>query len=511
MYALYARQSKDKKDSISIESQFEFCMREVPLKAQVKKYEDRGFSGKNTVRPGFQKMMEDIRNGLIKKVVVYRLDRMSRSILDFARIVEEFNKYDVEFISTTEKFDTATPMGKAMLSIVMVFAQLERETIQQRITDNYYERGKKGMFLGGNVPFGFKLKLTKIDGIKTNKLIPNENIQHVIEMYRKYACSKASLGEITSDLNARGITTIFNNSWDSGKISRLLRNPVYVRADIHVYNYYKNKGCIIHNDIEEFDGTKGIYLYGKNASNSYKYLDLEGYHVVLAPHEGVIDSDIFLNCQRKLDNNKQIKNTGKSKHTWLSGLVKCKKCGYAMTVNQASLSPKNNTYTIYLRCSGRAIRRVCDANSVRVKIVEDYVKNKIFNHIKDFNNKLKEEHSQDNKKTKELQTLIIAKETEIENLIDNLAKAKGAAMKYINQRIETLDNELIELRERLINMQAKSLNTETVVDLNRVIELWDEFDLEDKKEICNELIDKILLEKTGDSLDDIDVEIVWND
>src|SRR5690606_16631029 len=100
--------------------------------------------------------------------------------------------------------------------------------------------------------------------------------------------------------------------------------------------------------------------------------------------------------------------------------------------------------------------------------VEDYVKNKIFNHIKDFNNKLKEEHSQDNKKTKELQTLIIAKETEIENLIDNLAKAKGAAMKYINQRIETLDNELIELRERLINMQAKSLNTETVVDLNRV-------------------------------------------
>ena len=78
-------------------------------------------------------------------MVIYRLDRMSRSLLDFAKLMELFQKYDVKFLSTQEKFDTTTPMGNAMLSITMVFAQLERETLQCRIRDNYYARGKKGI------------------------------------------------------------------------------------------------------------------------------------------------------------------------------------------------------------------------------------------------------------------------------------------------------------------------------------------------------------------------------
>lgn len=506
MYALYARQSRDKKDSISIESQFEFCMREVPLKTQVKKYEDRGFSGKNTDRPGFQQMMADIRNGLIKKVVVYRLDRMSRSILDFARIIEEFNRYGVEFISTTEKFDTSTPIGKAMLSIVMVFAQLERETIQQRITDNYYERGKKGMFLGGNVPFGFELQRTKIDGVKTNKLVPTEDIQHVIDMYQKYAHSNYSLGAISDHLNQSGVKTSLGNHWDSAKISRLLRNPVYVKADVSIYNYFKNKRCIIHNDIDEFNGERGIYLYGKSIDNTTKFSNLEGYHVVIAPHEGVIDSSIWLACQKKLDANRQIKNKGTSQHSWLSGLVKCGKCGYAMSVNKAILSPKKNIYATYFRCSGRVLRKVCDAESIRVDEVESRVTKEIFDFIKILNNTIKEEDSKNNPKVNELQIAIANKETEIENLIDNLAKAKGAAMKYINQRIEQLDKELLELREELVSCSAKSINSERVVELNSIMEHWDAFDLEAKKAICRRWIEQITVEKIGE---EISTHIDW--
>lgn len=96
-----------------------------------KAYTDKGYSGKNTDRPKFQQLMADIQRGLIKKVVVYKLDRISRSILDFATMMEEFQKYNVEFVSSTEKFDTSTPMGRAMLNICIVFAQLERETIQK--------------------------------------------------------------------------------------------------------------------------------------------------------------------------------------------------------------------------------------------------------------------------------------------------------------------------------------------------------------------------------------------
>ena len=139
--AIYARQSVDKKDSISIESQIEFC-----------KYELKGGNCKNTDRPKFQELVRDIKRGLIAKVVVYKLDRISRSILDFANMMELFQQYNVEFVSSTEKFDTSTPMGRAMLNICIVFAQLERETIQKRVQDAWYSRCQRGFKMGGKTP-----------------------------------------------------------------------------------------------------------------------------------------------------------------------------------------------------------------------------------------------------------------------------------------------------------------------------------------------------------------------
>ena len=114
--AIYARQSVDKKDSISIESQIGFCKYELKG-GNCKEYKDKGYSGKNTERPQFQQLMQDIESGLVRKVVVYKLDRISRSILDFAKMMDFFQKYEVEFVSSTEKFDTSTPMGRAMLNI----------------------------------------------------------------------------------------------------------------------------------------------------------------------------------------------------------------------------------------------------------------------------------------------------------------------------------------------------------------------------------------------------------
>ena len=141
--AIYGRQSIDKKDSISIESQFEFCRYELKG-GEGKEYKDKGYSGKNIERPDFQRLLQDIRLGLIKRVIVYKLDRISRSIVDFAKLMELFKQYDVEFVSCTEKFDTSTPMGRAMLNICIVFAQLERESIQMRVQDAFYSRCTKG-------------------------------------------------------------------------------------------------------------------------------------------------------------------------------------------------------------------------------------------------------------------------------------------------------------------------------------------------------------------------------
>ena len=163
--AAYGRQSVDKKDSISIENQMEFCKHELKG-GSFKEYTDKGFSGKNTDRPKFQELVRDIKAGLIRRVVVYKLDRISRSIIDFAGMMELFQQYNVEFISSTEKFDTSTPMGRAMLNICIVFAQLERETIQKRVTDAYYARSQRGFRAGGQIPYGFNTEPIVMDGVR---------------------------------------------------------------------------------------------------------------------------------------------------------------------------------------------------------------------------------------------------------------------------------------------------------------------------------------------------------
>jgi DNA invertase Pin-like site-specific DNA recombinase len=127
MDCIYARQSIDKKDSISIESQIDLCRRECRGTPAI--YQDKGYSGKNTDRPDFKRLMQAVENGEVDRIIVYRLDRISRSLSDFGRIWDTLKEHNAEFVSINEKFDTSTPMGRAMVYIIMVFAQLERETI----------------------------------------------------------------------------------------------------------------------------------------------------------------------------------------------------------------------------------------------------------------------------------------------------------------------------------------------------------------------------------------------
>ena len=176
---IYARQSVDRKDSISIESQIDFCKYELKG-GNCRVFKDKGYSGKNTDRPEFQKLLGEIRKGKVRRVIVYKLDRISRSILDFANMMELFQEYDVEFVSSTEKFDTSTPMGRAMLNICIVFAK--------RVTDAYYSRCLKGFHMSGQAPYGYQLEPTVVEGIRTKKMVADPvAADHVRLMFEMYA------------------------------------------------------------------------------------------------------------------------------------------------------------------------------------------------------------------------------------------------------------------------------------------------------------------------------------
>ena len=387
--ALYGRQSVNKKDSISVESQLEYCRYETHGAPYIE-YTDRGFSGKDTKRPGFEKMMADIYAGKIKRVIVYKLDRISRSILDFANMMELFQKYHVEFVSSTEKFDTSTPIGRAMLNICIVFAQLERETIQKRVSDAYYARCKRGFYMGGRVPYGYRLKETVIDGIRTSMYeeVPEESMQ-LKQIYALYADSSNSLGDVIRYLEEHQMKHLRGGNWSSARLSELLRNPIYVQADMDVYRFFQSQGANICNPASDFTGDYACYIYkgmvsdaggisseirdtaadAKGiAANIGKQGEFLGKEIVLAPHKGIIPSKIWLSCRMRCLNNRQSTKTCKPKNSWLSGKVKCGNCGYALTIRKSKTK-----WGRYFVCSqsGNLCRGA--GCTVYTDVLEDYI------------------------------------------------------------------------------------------------------------------------------------------
>jgi len=502
MIAIYARQSLDKKDSISIESQIEFCKKEFDESVEeYQVYADKGYSGKDTNRPNFERMMNDINAGLIKKVIVYKLDRFSRSLQDFVNIYAELEKNKVEFISCTEKFDTSSPIGKAMLEIAMSFAQLERRTIQQRVEDNYYQRGKKGFYLGGPIPYGFTKVKTTVNGIKTSKLVENpETMPIVKKMFEMYADTNMSLGKISDYLNSKSIPAANGGRWDSCKVSRILRSPLYVKADADVYSYYKNKGCIISNPPDDFIGTNGCFLYGKREASERKYTKVEKHVLSIGLHEGVIDSRRWLLVQYKLDSNRQIKNSGKGKHTWLSGIVKCGYCGYAVSVIKAGHGNKK-----YFNCRGKTNLKACKGHSIPINVdeVEEQIEKVLFEKVKELKKVNFSVQNENDAKVNEIKLRIIEIDNQIENLMEAIAAGVNKnAIKFINEKCDNLAYEKNLLLEELHKVTVSSSQNVSVKETIEYFNNWDNLDIEGKKSVCRWFINRV-------NIFDDEINIEW--
>ncbi|MEM5779523.1 MAG: recombinase family protein [Lawsonibacter sp.] len=500
MDAIYARQSVDKKDSISIETQIEFCRRELTDAEQGAVYSDKGYSGSNLQRPEFQQMLEDVKAGKINRIITYRLDRISRSVLDFANLIECFECYGVSFHSTQEKFDTSTPMGRAMLNITMVFAQLERETIQQRIRDNYYTRGEKGMYLGGPPPFGFGKTEFRTEQGRMKLLEPNpETAPTVARMFEVYGNELQTLGEIVRALNEEAVPSPNASIWDSSKLSRILRNPVYVKADVDVYQYYRKRGCLCTNELSDFTLGKGCYLYGKREGHGRKYTDVTGHTLSLAPHDGLVSSALFLRCQARLDQNTQIDNRKRSQLTWLTGLIKCGCCGYSVVPK----SSNNGRYT-YLYCSGKANTGRCDVegNLGAPSAVESVVAERIFRWARSYRDLRANVEVAENKERGRLLVRMEEINAGIQKLIDLAVTSNELSGPYLNEKITQLETERRALEgelDHLDNRQNQVLRKE-VADLEQE---WDALDIRRKNAIASLLISRIQIQKD-------EIEIQWN-
>jgi DNA invertase Pin-like site-specific DNA recombinase len=206
--AIYTRVSTDhglEQDFNSLDAQYEAS--EAYIKSQAHagwsliraKYDDGGFSGGNTERPALQRLLEDVRTGKIDIIVVYKVDRLTRSLADFAKLVELFDQHRVCFVSVTQQFNTTTSMGRLTLNVLLSFAQFEREVTSERIRDKIAASKRKGLWVGGMVPLGYDTKDRKIT-------VNEAEANRVRDIFRSYL-KLGSLNLLLADLQQRGIVT----------------------------------------------------------------------------------------------------------------------------------------------------------------------------------------------------------------------------------------------------------------------------------------------------------------
>lgn len=222
---------------------------------------ERGKSGGNTNRPEYQKLIKDIKAKKINAVVVKKLDRLSRSLMDFENLMKVMQEKEVEFISLKESFDTTTAMGKAMLRVALVFAQLEREQTSERLSDVMAFRAKQGMFNGGYKPYGY----TNVN----KELVPYKKEKDVVMiMFEKFIETKSTTATAKL-LNDAGYRNRQSKQWDKRRVQQILQNPRYIG---HVlWNGELHEG--IHEPIiskQQYEQVKEIFNANKNISESPK-------------------------------------------------------------------------------------------------------------------------------------------------------------------------------------------------------------------------------------------------
>ncbi len=264
--AIYTRKSSEEgleQDFNSLDAQREACEAYIASQSSLgwrlvsKPYDDGGISGGTMKRPALQELLEDIRKGLVDVIVVYKIDRLTRSLMDFAKMVDIFDGKGVSFVSVTQQFNTTTSMGRLTLNVLLSFAQFEREVTGERIRDKIAASKKKGMWMGGKVPLGFKVEDRKLH-------IEADEAETVRYLFRRYL-ELGSVTKLVENAQANGLSgrvvhqkngiVKTTKPFGRGNLYHLLSNPIYIGKVTHKQEVYEGQHKAII-DEELWDGVQ---------------------------------------------------------------------------------------------------------------------------------------------------------------------------------------------------------------------------------------------------------------
>lgn len=417
-------------------------------------FEDAGYSGKNTDRPKFQEMMSQIRAGGFTHLLVWKIDRISRNLLDFATMYSELKDLGVTFVSKNEQFDTSTAMGEAMLKIILVFAELERNITSERVSATMISRATNGQWNGGRVPYGYNWDS------ENQEFSFNEDEYNIAKMIHDLYETERSLVRESRILNSKGYRTRAGNEWNPVSLHIILRSVFYC-------------GDYRYNVLKEGDRQK--------VKDESEWVTVEDHHPSIVSREQKERIISILDANSRINKKKNNYKSGKYSHIF-TGLCYCGSCGSPMGAAPASLRANGWRYSKYSCPTRRKSSVACVGKSTSDPVVGEFVFNYILNMLniqRDFARISSIQEMQERLLLGNTFSYIDSIQQDgLADLFDVLAKGrvqgaifgKGANIKPK----ESDDNEIVSLR-------AEKLKVERALDRLRNLYLFSDGDMPERE------------------------------
>lgn len=445
------------------------------------RYDDGGFTGANIDRPALQKLISDIKDGQIDCVVVYKVDRLSRSLLDFVQLLELFEKHNVAFVSVTQAFNTNTSMGRLTLNVLLSFAQFEREIISERTRDKIAAARKKGKWIGGRPILGYDLNRDSRSLILNPKEV--KLVREIFEFYIK----ERSLLSVAKILNKRGILT-----------------------KKYVTKIGKSFGGIPFKNTQVRFIIKNVLYTGKVSYKGELYDGL---------HEAIIDEDTFNKAQSILAENKIERKPSKSEKATglLNNILHCKACDTVMFHTYTSKGNVKYRYYVCMYAQKHGYKS-CPTRSVSAPAIEDAVVDCLKKIATDLERQQDTVESLNKQLNEEIKSIVMQQgelNSQIRGIMDKISKVKESLniktgsdkasegeLRRLKEKLQDKERLLSEARIKKLQLEEKLLTQQELKDALLVNSpIWDTLFPQQKYRIFRLILKQVCYDARNDKLD----------
>jgi DNA invertase Pin-like site-specific DNA recombinase/prefoldin subunit 5 len=469
-------------DFNSLDSQREACLAYIQQQPGwilvEKSYEDGGFTGANIERPGFTRLLHDVDAGQIDVIVVYKIDRLSRSLLDFAKVIERLAAVGSSFVSVTQNFSTADAVGRLTMNLLMTFAEFERSLISERTRDKIIGARRRGKWTGGTVPFGYVAK--------DKKLVVHETEAHVVREAYTLFLQHRQVAAVARLLNAKGLEARTStrgshrgNQWTAAAVDRLLRNPTYA-------GFAKCQ-----------DRLYAAEYAGLVEEASYRAAQ----QILGAPRRSLAASDQEVSPRGG-------RTTSINPAYVLRGLLRCGLCNRAMC--PASTKRGERTHRYY-RCTTREKHgpEICAARPLPAGAIEDLVAERLAGAVADpsfvkeidqaFRVRIEDRRQTLAKLRAALPEQIAQASRSLSKLADDVSQLEGAAREVLGgklqeeaERLAASERHLAHLDQELAGLQAAAGEVQWMLDTLRDFPIvWEAMTLENRGRLLRALVTQV--------------------